>query len=179
MLSGKVLRFCMVPKFQSCRFPGLQGCKFRNFQRSRILDYQCSGFQVSSVESSKDQGSTLTRSYKGLGNLIYHQRNDKRTAKQMLKQKRAASVDFKNTLWSIWSTNLNSAVHKVRGSMFFTKLSLSRKGSKGLRLQETKFGAPQFHDSRVSYFQHSKFPASKIPWTKGSPSWKSKIQRFR
>jgi hypothetical protein len=104
MLSGKVLRFCMVPRFQSCRFPGLQGCKFRNFQRSRILDYQCSGFQVSSVESSKDQGSTLTRSYKGLGNLIYHQRNDKRTAKQMLKQKRAASVDFKNTLWSIWST---------------------------------------------------------------------------
>ena len=58
--------------------------------------------------------------------------------------------------------------HKVKGSIFFTGLLVSRQGSQALRLQEAKFGVPQFHDSRVSYIQHSKFPGSKIPWTKGS-----------
>ena len=58
--------------------------------------------------------------------------------------------------------------HKVKGSKFFTGFSVSRQGSKALRLQETKFGVPQFHDPRVPYFQHSKFSGSKITWTKGS-----------
>ena len=58
--------------------------------------------------------------------------------------------------------------HKVKGSIFFTGLLVSRQGSQALRLQEAKFGVPQFHDSRASYIQHSKFPGSKIPWTKGS-----------
>jgi len=55
--------------------------------------------------------------------------------------------------------------HKVKGSKFFTGFSVSRQGSKALRLQETKFGVPQVHDSRGSYFQHSKFPDFKIPRT--------------
>ena len=33
--------------------------------------------------------------------------------------------------------------HKVQGSKFFAKLSLSRQGSKAPRLQEAKFGVPQ------------------------------------
>ena len=58
--------------------------------------------------------------------------------------------------------------HKVQGSKLFTGFSGSRQGSKALRLQEAKFGVPPFHDPRATYFQHSKFPGSKIPWTKGS-----------
>ena len=53
--------------------------------------------------------------------------------------------------------------------MFFTLAF--RQGSKALRLQEAKLGIPQFHDSRASYSQHSNFPGSKIPWTKGSILW--------
>ena len=52
--------------------------------------------------------------------------------------------------------------HKVQGSKFFAKLSLSRQGSKALRLQEAKFGVPKLHDSKVPSFKHSKFPGSKI-----------------
>ena len=45
--------------------------------------------------------------------------------------------------------------HKVQGSKFFAELSVYRQGSMALRLQEAKFGVPQFHDPRVSQFQHS------------------------
>ena len=61
-----------------------------------------------------------------------------------------------------------AALLEKKGSSFFTGLLVSRQGSQALRLQEAKFGVPQFHDSRASYIQHSKFPGSKIPWTKGS-----------
>ena len=60
-------------------------------------------------------------------------------------------------------------LHKVKGSKFLTGLAVSGQDSKALRLQEAKFGVPQqFHASRVSYFRHSTFPGSKIPWTMGS-----------
>ena len=60
-------------------------------------------------------------------------------------------------MWAAWSTE-----------KLFTGFSGSRQGSKALRLQEAKFGVPPFHDPRATCFQHSKFPGSKIPWTKGS-----------
>ena len=56
-------------------------------------------------------------------------------------------------------------LHKVKGRerfKVFTGLSVSRKGSKALRLQEAKCGVPQFHDTGVS---HSK-PAK--PWNLGT-----------
>ena len=65
---------------------------------------------------------------------------------------------------------------KVKGSKFFTGFSVSRQGSKALRLQETKFGVPQVHDTRGSYFQHSKFPGFKIPWTKGPILFQVKLE---
>ena len=70
-------------------------------------------------------------------------------------------------------------VHKVQGSKFFTRLSVSRKGSKALRLQETKFGVPQFHDPRVPYFQHSKFPGSKIHGPRDPYCEKSQNLKFQ
>ena len=66
--------------------------------------------------------------------------------------------------------------HKVKGSKFFTGFSVSRQGSKALRLQETEFGVPQVHDSRGSYFQHSKFPDFKIPRTNGPILFQVKLE---
>ena len=66
--------------------------------------------------------------------------------------------------------------HKVKGSKFFTGFSVSRQGTKALRLQETKFGVPQVHDPRGSYFQHSKFPDFKIQWTKGLILFQVKLE---
>ena len=59
MLSGKIPRFCRVPRFHSCRFPGLQGCRFPEFQGSRVLNYHGSG--APSFQGSKFQGSRLVR----------------------------------------------------------------------------------------------------------------------
>ena len=73
--------------------------------------------------------------------------------------------------------SVNSTISQ--GSKFLTKLSFSRQGSEALKLQEAKFGVLLFHDSRASYFQHTKFPGSKIHGPTDPYRESPKIQSFR
>ena len=68
-------------------------------------------------------------------------------------------------------------LHKVQGSMFFTRLSVSRQGSKAQRLQENKFGVPQFHDPRVPYFQH--FHGPRDPYCESQKVQVPDLQRVK
>ena len=63
---------------------------------------------------------------------------------------------------------------KVQGSKLFARLSVSRQGSKALRLQEAKFGLPPFHTSNPPTFLVPRFHGPRDPHRE-SP----KIQSFR
>ena len=152
---------------QGSKIPQLQVSRVARLQisRARVLDYQGSG--VPSFQCSRFQASRF-QTRKGLG-LIHQQRNDQRNAKQT--QNTIELLQFfkeHNMNSMIHSKTSTLQLHKVKGSKFFHRVLGFQAGYSSKTLRLIKFGVPRFHDSRASYFQHSKFPGSKIPWTKGS-----------
>ena len=138
------LQISRVPRFQSSKLPRFWGSKFPGFKVPRF------------------------QTCKGLG-LIHQRGNDQRNAMQT--QNTIELLQFfkeHNMNSMIHSKTSTLQLHKVKGSKFFHRVPGFQAGYSSKTLRLIKFGVPRFHDSRASYFQHSKFPGSKIPWTKGS-----------
>ena len=174
MFSDKAPRSCRVPRFSS-----FQDCKVADFESSKVPEIYFTrvlGFQVSRVQGSKHQGSRLVRV------LVWLINNEMTSAMQSKRkaQYSCCSLFKEHGMGSmIHSKTSTLQLHKVKGSKFFTGLAVCRQESKARRLQEAKFGVPQFHDSRVSYFQHSKFPGSKIHGPRDPYCEKSQNLKFQ